>query len=243
MKESYLYKDILFGLYNEYVMLQEQLNYLSKYVLLKENNLDEVKFCITDQMSSDKVRMLCYLYNKKTKIERLLEKLKLVGFGNFKASYVDEKDGLYEILQYPEVIDKNKQQEFSQSVWYILNTDFGKNIKLIYNGTGYDGKPFLSVSSHGIFSCLYDVGHLDFNSGKDNYLHAYSSNGRLGKDKMEFMLNMEFSKKRFPEYYQNLIEGTDTFGKDVEIYGDFRYSKNGKFEIVPESKRLVLVKK
>jgi len=136
MKESYTYKDILFGLYNEYIILQEQLDYLSKYVLLKENNLDEVKFCITDQISDDKVRMLCYLYNKKTKIERLLEKLKLVGFGNFKASYVDEKDGLYEILQYPEVIDKSKQQEFSQSVWYILNTDFGKNIKLIYNGTG-----------------------------------------------------------------------------------------------------------
>jgi len=243
VRESYSYKDILFGLYNEYVMLQEQLDYLNKYVLLEENNLDEVKFRITKEITDDKVRMLCYLYDEKTKIERLLEKLNVIEYGNFKASYVDEEDYLYEILQYPEVIDKTKQQEFSQSVWYILNTDFCKNMKWIYCGTGYSNIPFLSVNPRGLFTNLNDVGILDFNCCRDLHLHAYIDKGRLNKDKMEFMLNMEFSKKRFPEYYQNLIEETDTFGKDVEIYGDFRYSKNGKFEIVPESKRLVLVKK
>lgn len=162
MRESYSYKDILFGLYNEYVILQEQLDYLSKYVLLEENNLDEVKFYITREITDDKVRMLCYLYDKKNKIERLLEKLKLVGFGNFKASYVDEEDGLYEILQYPEVIDKTKQQEFSQSVWYILNTDFCKNMGFIYSGTGYSDIPFLSVSSHGILTYLNDFWYIRF---------------------------------------------------------------------------------
>ena len=64
MGESYSYKDILFGLYNEYVMLQEQLDYLNKYVLLEENNLDEVKFRITREITDDSVKMLCYLYNK-----------------------------------------------------------------------------------------------------------------------------------------------------------------------------------
>ena len=57
------------------------------------------------------------------------------------------------------------------------------------------------------------------------------------------MLNMELSKCRFPEYYQNLIEGNENFGKQVDLYGDFGYSRNGKFEIIPESKRLVLVKR
>ena len=243
MRESYFYKDILFGLYNEYVMLQEQLDYLNKYVLLEENNLDEVKFHITREITDDKVRMLCYLYDKKNKLERLLGKLNIIEYGNFKASYVDEEDGLYKVLQYPEVIDKTKQQEFSQSVWYILNTDFCKNMDFIYSGTGYSDIPFLSVSSHGILTYLNDFGTLDFRPGKDLELHAYSNKGRLSKDKMEFMLNMEFSKKRFSEYYQNLIEGNDMFGKDVSVYGDFGCSKNGKFEIVPETKRLVLVKK
>lgn len=243
MIESYSYKDILFGLYNEYVLLQEQLNSLKKYVLLEENDLSKVNFCISNQLIDDSVRMVCYLYNKKTMLERLLESLNIGGYSNFKASYIDEVDGIYKILQYPEIISRDKQQEFSQSVWYILNTDFGKNIKLIHNGVGYDNKPFLSVNSYGVFTCLCDVGYLDFNSLKDLYLRAYSSNGRLSKDKIEYMLNMEFSKKRFPEYYRYLIEGNEMFGKDIEIYGDFGYSKKGKFEIVSESKKLVLVKK
>lgn len=243
MRESYSYKDILFGLYKEYVLLQEQLDYLNKYVLLEENNLSAVRFCISDQISNDKVRMLCYLYDKKTKLDKLLEKLNIIVDTNFNATYIDLVDGCYKSFQYPELINKDKQQEFNQSVWYILNTDFGKNIKYIHNGVGYDNIPFLSVTSHGVSNFLYDVGYLDFNSSKDLYLHAYSSKGRLSKDKMEYMLNMQFSKKKFPEYYQNLIEGNDNFGKEVDVYGDFGYSKNGKFEIIPESKRLVLVKK
>jgi len=243
MRESYSYKDILFGLYNEYVILQEQLDCLNKYVLLEKNNFDKVKFCITNQITDDKVRMLCYLYDKKNKLEMLLEKLEIVEFGNFKVSYVDEEDCLYEILQYPEVIDKTKKQEFSQSVWYILNTDFCKNMKWIYCGTGYSNIPFLSVNPRGLFTNLNDVGILDFNCCRDLHLHAYIDKGRLNKDKMEFMLNMEFSKSKFPLYYQNLIEGTDTFGKDVEIYGNFGYSRNGNFEIIPEDKKLVLIKK
>ena len=243
MRESYSYKDILFGLYKEYVLLQKQLDSLNKYVLLEENNFGEVRFGITDHILSDNVRMLCYLYDKKTKLERLFDKLNILGDVNFKASYVDEVDGFYEILKYPEVLDKTEKQAFTQSVRYILDTDFGKNIKLIHSGVGYNNCPFLSVNSHGVFTCLNDVGNLNFNSSKDLYLHAYSSNGKLSKDKMEFMLNMEFSRNRFPEYYQNLIEGNNNFGKEVDLYGDFGYSKNGKFEIVPESKRLVLIKK
>ena len=243
MNECYSYKDILFGLYSEYIKLQEQLNYLNKYVLLEENDLCNVRFFLTDSITEDQVKMLCYLYNKKTKLVKLLEKINNVKYANLKASYVDEIDGIYEILQYPDVVDKDKQHEFSQSVWYILNTDFGKNFKYIYNGVGYDFKPFLSVNSCGVSTYLNNVGILDFNTSIDSYLHAYSANGKLCKEKMEFMLNMVFSKKRFPEYYQNLIEGCETFGKDVSIYGNFGYSKKGKFEIVPDSKKLVLVKK
>ena len=243
MRESYSYKDILFGLYKEYVILQEQLDSLNKYVLLEENNLGEVRFSITNQIDCDKVRMLCYLYNKKTKLEKILKKLNIIVDTNFNASYVDEVDGCYKILQYPEVIDKTKQQEFNQSVWYIFNTDFCKNMKWIYSGTGYGNIPFLSVNSHGVFASLNDIGSLDFRSSKDLELHAYSDKGRLSRDKMEYMLNMQFSKNRFPEYYQNLIEGNENFGKEVDLYGGFGYSRNGKFEIVPESKRLVLIRK
>ena len=89
MRESYSYKDILFGLYKEYVILQEQLDFLNKYVLLEENNLSAVRFCISDQISNDKVRMLCYLYDKKTKLVKLLEKLNIIVDTNFNATYID----------------------------------------------------------------------------------------------------------------------------------------------------------
>ena len=243
MRDSYSYKDILFGLYKEYVLLQEQLNSLNKYILLDEKVFSDIKFSLTDQIDCDKVRMLCYLYDRKNILDKLLERLDVIYSVNFNASYVDLIDGCYQVLDYPFLVDKNKQYEFSYNVDYILNTEFAKNMKIIHNGVGYDNKPFLSVASRGMVTGLFDLGYMEFNISKDLYLYAYSSKSRLNKEMMDLMLNMKFSKKKFPEYYQYLIENNDTFGKDVEIIGEFGCSKNGMFELVEDSKKLVLVNK
>ena len=242
MSGCYTYKDILFGLYKEYVILQEQLNSLHKYVLLDENVFDRVRFCITNQITDDNVRMLCYLYDKKNKIEELLIRFNFIYDDDFKASYVYLVDGYFDILEYPEIIDKTKKYDFSEDIKNILYSDFGKNMRLIYSGIGYDNIPFMSVNSCGTSVYLNGLGGLDFKS-EDNFLHAYSSKGRLCNDKIEWMLNMKFSKNNFPEYYQELIEGSDAFMKDVSICGDLDYCKRGKYEIVPEGKKIVLVKK
>lgn len=238
MNESYSFKDILFGLYNEYILLQEQLNSLNKYILLEENNLSEVKFYLTNQLPENRVRMLCTLYDRKKYLEKILEKIKInLGiYPDYRVSYINRNNGKYVIEKYPEIVDELKKQEFSQSVFYILNTEIGKNIRLIHSGTGYDDKPFLSVGSHGIYMCLNDMGNLSFNPSKDLNIHAYSSKGMLTKEKMECMFNMEFSRSRFPEYYQNLIDNSSSLDKTIDIVGDFGYSKNGDFEIIEESK-------
>lgn len=245
MNNSYSFKDILFGLRDEYLLLQQQLDTLKKYINLEENNLEDISFYLSHQYSEDEVKMLCTLYDKKSKIEKKLEwiKIQLGIYPKYRSSYINENNGEYVIEKYPEIIDKDKKQEFNQSVFYIFNTEFVKNVRYINSGTGYNDIPFLSLHPSYIYLSQNKYASLEFNPCKGDYISLYSFRGLLSKDKMENMFNMEFSKERFPEYYQNLIENSSYIDKPVDIVGDFGYSKRGFFEIIDESKRLVLRKK
>lgn len=241
---NYSFKDILFGLRDEYLLLQEELDTLKMYINLDENNLDDVSFYLSTRYP-DKVEMRCILYDSMNKIEKRLEKIKIkLGiYPDYKVSNIIQNNGKYDIEKYPEIIYDGKKQEFNQSVFYIFNTDFVKNLKCIHYGTGFDDKPFLSIASSYISLYLNQYISLDYNLMKGDYVSLYSSCGRLTKDMIYNTFNMEFSKKRFPGYYQDLIENSVYVNKPIEIVGEFGYSKKGQFEIIDESKRLVLRKK
>lgn len=244
MNNNYYFKDILFGLRNEYLMLQEELDTLKKYVNLEDNDLENVSFYL-DTRYPDKVLMRCILYDKMSKIQERIEKIKIkLGiYPDYKTSDIVECNGKYDIEIYPEIIYDGKKQEFNQSIFYIFNTDFVKNLRYIHYGIGYDDKPFLSLSSSNISFYLNEYVSMNYNLMKGDYLHFYSSRGILTKDIIDNVFNTEFPKKRFPKYYQDLIEECSLLDRSIDIVGDLGYSKKGDFEIIDESKRLVLRKK
>jgi len=244
MNDSYSFKDILFGLMNEYLLVQQQLDDLNKFINLEENNLEKVCFYLSDSYL-DKIKIRCILYDRKNKLEKVLEKIRMqLGiFPNYKTSDIFKINGLYSMEKYFDIIDKTKKEEFNQSINHILNTDFVKNLRFIHYGVGYDDIPFLSLNTTYICWILNGYASLNFNPYKDNYINIHSFKGILTRDKIEGIFNSRFSKNRLPIYYQNIIDNSSCFDKPLDIVGDLGYSKTCDFEFMEESKRLVLRKR
>lgn len=244
-KDSYKFKDILFGLRSEYLMLEQQLSELKKYILMEKYNIEDVYFHLMSGYEDESVRMLCAIYDRKNKIEEILEKIKIqLGIlPDEKVSYVNNVDGMYNIEKCPKIVDSFRKEEFSNSVFNILNSEIGRNIKFIHSGIGYDDKPFLSV--HPGYISLYLNGYvsLEFNPHKGDFIHMYGYKGMVTREKIDTILNVDFPKKKFPEYYQNIIENSSSIGKEYDVVGDIEYCKKVDFEIIDESKKLVLRKK
>lgn len=244
-KDSYTLKDILFGLRYEYLKLWEQLNELNKYILMDENNIDDTFFHLIHSYSKDKVQMLCTIYDRKNKIEKMLERIGCyIGICPIhRVSCVDNMDGIYNIVDYPFIVDSSRISEFSKDVDDILNGGFGRNIKFIHSGIGYDNKPFLSVHPGYISFYLNGYASLEFNPHKGNFIHMYGYKKGITREKIETIMNIDFSKEIFPEYYQDLIENSSSFNKEYDIVGNIGYSRKIDLEIIDESKKLVLRKK
>lgn len=245
MDDNYTFKQILFGLKEEYLLCQERLNLLKSYINLEERKLRDVKFHLSYEYNNDDdVKILCTLYEDKGKIKNKIEELKLrLGIiPNNKVSYVDKVDGIYTIKEYPEIIDKDRIQDFDERVFWILNTNFAKNASFIHIGNGYPGIPFLSVHPSNIDISESGFASAFFSPSKGNYINIYSYNGLLTEEKIKDVFNIEFSRGRFPEYYQDLIENSNCFDKPLEIIGNLGYSKKGNFELIEDSKKLVLRK-
>ena len=154
MDNNYSFKQILFGLKDEYLLCQERLNSLKMYINLEENKLRDVRFHLSYEYNDgDMIKILCTLYEEKSKLEDKIEKIKLkLGIiPDHKVSYVDNIDGIYTIEKYSEIIDRNRIQDFDERVFWILNTDFAKNTSFIHIGNGYPGCPFLSIPPSNIY--------------------------------------------------------------------------------------------
>ena len=81
-----------------------------------------------------------------------------------------------------------------------------------------------------------------FNPSKGNYVNIYSYKGLLTEDKIKNIFDTVFSRRKFSKYYQDLIDNSTCFDKSLEIIGNLGYSKKGNFELIEDSKKLVLRK-
>ena len=77
---------------------------------------------------------------------------------------------------------------------------------------------------------------------KDSEFNKYMELIDKDLNDVKDVFNIEFSRGRFPEYYQDLIENSNCFDKPLEIIGNLGYSKKGNFELIEDSKKLVLRK-
>lgn len=245
MDNNYTFKQILFGLKDEYLLCQERLNSLKRYINLEDNKLRDVKFHLSYEYNDvDSIKILCSLYEEKSKLESKIEglKYKLGIVPDHKLSYINDIDGIYTIEQYSEIIDEDKIKDFDERVFWILNTDFSKNASFIHVGNGYPECPFLSISPSNIYMSECGFASVDFNSIKGNYVNLCSYNGILTEDKIRCIFDTRFTKKRFTQYYQDLIDNSSCLDKSLEIIGNLGYSKKGNFELIEDSKKLVLRK-
>ena len=241
MGENYKFKEILFGLYKEYILIQEKLDSLKRCILLDGNNLEDIKFHLIRGSHYDEIRMICTLYDKKSELEKMFDRIK-IRFGIFpndRNLHVIRESENYEIDECPEILDKLRKDEFNGIIDDIFKMDFVRNMEIFH----CSGKSRAFVFDNSVSMYSKKMGMLEFRTFNDLYLHAYSLKGRLDEDKIMCMLNTEFDKDLFPKYYKDVIENSENYMKRVRIIGDFGHSKKCKLEIFEDSKKLVLVKR
>jgi hypothetical protein len=241
MQENYKFKDILFGLYKEYITIQEQLDSLQKYLLLQGGNIETARFYLNNGTNRDTVVMICTLYEKKNELDKIFDNIR-IRFGIF-PSYenlqVKKINETYELEKYPEIVDPSKKDKFDKTINNIVNNDYISNMETLH----YNKNNYIYISTNDIYMHLNRVGILEFRTSNDSYLHASSLKGAINNETITRMLNTNFPKEIFPEYYQSLIENSENYMKNIQIIGNFGYSKKSKLEVYEDSKKLVLIKR
>ena len=66
-KETYTFKEILFGLKNEYINITNKLNSLKQYLYLEDNNIENINIFLHQLHKDKEVQIVCYLYQRNSR--------------------------------------------------------------------------------------------------------------------------------------------------------------------------------
>ena len=242
---TYTLKEILFGLRDEYLNITSKIKELENLLQLENSSYEKASIMLIKIHNKEVTKLYCYLYERKNKLEKIIDPIlkKLGIYLGDNVFAIEEQNNQYTIQKHSEIISNKK--EFNEKVIKILNEDFSKNSANIYDGTvyDYDYKPFLSVIPGDIYASTSNEIQLEYIPSRDEFIHIHSFKGKLTKERIENIFNWNFSKNKFPEYYQQIIETSDKINKKLEIIDDHNYSKDISFEIIEEPQKLILKKK
>jgi hypothetical protein len=242
--ETYTFKEILFGLRNEYLNITKQLNTLKQYLFLKENNLEDINITISKDCDSGAKIIVCFLIERKNKLQKLLYKIaeSIDIYPEYKVDYIMETINGYSFANYDNLLDTLLKEEFSNAVLNIYNNEFVQNAQSIFYGTGYCGVPFLSVLPSHIYTIESSHLSIDYNPSRGDYLQVKSIKAKITLELLESSLNMTYPKRRVPNYYQDIIDNSPSIFKPIDIIGKIEGTKQIDLQIIEEPKRLILKK-
>lgn len=244
IKETYTFKEILFGLRNEYLRITSQLNSLQKYLHLKENGFESINFQILKNSDNQEISLMCILIDRQTKLEKLLYRfIKNLGiYPDNQIDYIKELEDDFVFCNYHQLLKVESQKEFTRDIINIYNDEFIQNMQNTFYGVGYENVPYLSLLPHSIY--ISEANHLaiDYDLTKGDYLHINSIHHKISNELIEASFNMTIPKRRIPEYYQNIIESSETKDNQIDIIGDINGFQTVNLKIIEEPKKLILKK-
>ena len=236
----YTYKDILFGLKEEYDKNEEQLKKLNEYVAL--NRRGKINFYL-EKEDTDK---LCELHYILKGTHPLLNPL-YNGFYNNELGTVyvsknnnysgDTKDfKVVDSENFGKVLDSIMDNPFTKNAFNTVVENNEESINIDRNVRIYPDRIITNMRNNHInLTSIYIP--------KDNLVVFKRNNVKLNYRSLYDFLDMEFPKEQFSEYLQEIIETSDAFKKNAYFYGDVKEEYTKKFTPEVEGKRLVLLKK
>ena len=237
-KETYITKEILFGLRGEYLRLQKYLNEMVEYIDYDKEKY-EMSIVPVETIYGKDHNLVLYADEIKSKFRMKLEKIFHEPIKVRDAIIADDGTGNYSLHEnsfFPEGVQIRKQKEFNRYA------------KFLY---GYDYLQALSDENFALFPAYSTPTSLIL-TNDDMYVtyHAYDDTVSISKnfrtrltDEMIYdILNCEYKATDFSVKAQKIIENSSSAQKDVTLLRKGR-SVSEVFSIYEKQKTLVLTKK
>ncbi len=238
----YKYKDILFGLREEYLRNEAKLKQLEEYVQL--NAKRDVRFFLEKEDEKTLVE-LYYSLNKRNNILRAAI-TKLLGRDiSYEAGKMAKTaNGQYQPDTQTFHMDEERSEEVSDIVEELYLDPFNSTFNTVVenNETLINMDRKLMIYPDRIITYRrLDTEHLSsVYDPKTDTVTFRNNKGKVTYDDMYDVLDLEFSKDKLPIQLQLAVESSNTYGVDTFIYDNGNNKKEKRFTPLVKEKRLIL---
>lgn len=240
MDKTYTFKHVIFGLREEYLKIEKELNELKKYVDAS-NEVSDYHFSISGGMYNNPCVMQLVLTKRKNLLEKILGKMKLLMEVYKSYEVTDEVKNAY-YYKNKQFCSINNQDELSKRIKEIVETDFFGNIVA-------NRHVFIPCLENKDNSLLITAGRIDVFHGRnlfDPHFSYWSKNDEFAvmhlkkiitPDDINKLLNLSLNGSYLNDYHRNILDNYDD--KEIEI-DDFALKGCFKLDIIEEPKKLIL---
>ena len=238
----YKYKDILFGLREEYLRNEAKLKQLEEYV--QKNAKRDVRFFLEKEDEQTLVE-LYYSLNKRNNIIRAAI-TKLLGRDvSYEAGKMAKTaNGQYQPSSQLFSMDETKKEEVIDIVGELYSDPFNSSFNTVIENNeqliNMDRKLMIYPDRIITYRRL-DTEHLSsVYDPKTDTVTFRNNKGKVTYDDMYDVLDLEFSKDALPPYLQLAVAASNTYGVDTFIYDNDNNRKEKRFTPLVKEKRLIL---
>ena len=240
MDKTYTFKHVIFGLREEYLKIEKELNELKKYVDVS-NEVSDYHFTIVSLMYNDPSVVQLVLNKKQNLIEKILVNMGL-STGIYKAyELTDEvKDTYY--YKNKQFCSINNPDELSKRIKEIVETEFSENIL----ANKHSSIPCLENKNNSFLITASSMDIFPGNDSSDPWFSYWPRNDEfevthskkiITPDNINKLLNLSLNSSYLNDYHRNILDNYEE--KDLDIY-DFAKKDIVKLDIIEEPKKLIL---
>lgn len=236
MNKIYTYKQIIFGLREQYIEIEKQLAELKKYVTVS-SKVEDFYFHIAGNPS----KLLLYLHKKKTLLEKIEILLNQYIYGTTNYNVTEGAKDSYYYRQH-KICSITSQDELNKKIDEIVQSDFFKNI--IANNhvsipSNENKTDVLLITQSGIdifTETTESYPHLSYSSDFDELVMTNREKNIIPDDIFK-LLNLSINGSYLNDYHHRVLD--DYEEKEIDIDDSF-ISTRARIEIIEEPKKLIL---
>lgn len=240
MDKTYTFKHVIFGLREEYLKIEKELNELKKYVDVSRD-VSDYHFSIAGGMYSNPGVVQLVLTKRKNLIEKILGKMKLLMVFYKSYDLTNEVKDAYHYRN-KQFCSINNQDELSKRIKEILETDYFMNMvaNKHFAIPCLENKNNSLLITHGIIDVFrgkdLSAPHFSYLSRNDEFevLHLEKI---ITPDDINKLLNLSLNGSYLNDYHRNILDNYEE--KELDIY-DFAEKGCFKLDIIEEPKKLIL---
>lgn len=260
-KQYFTFKDILLGLRQEYLRIENEFQALKECCSCEDNQINDCfyfRFGINRQGETDLI--ICYLDKEYTVFNNDNPQLNLLKMWNryvwnFNNSNIINDNGNYkfEDINCPITINEANQQKFNLLIEKLLNDPFCRlvtqyisalDVNFDFDRGGDIEIDRLCMAVRGRYGKTSDIKitYIPYDGAMREQILIYREYSNITSEYIERIMNLVFGRADFNEYLQGLIDKAEPYDKQIIFDDDNIFQKSGQYEVREDGKKLVLTR-